>query len=342
MTARSDDLLQQVVTGDNRQLKSLAAQGLLPVEPADLIPVQVALSAGEDPQLALEADAALRRLEPEMVSHFLERQASQAEIAFFARSVRHPLIMETILARRDVSRELLVELAGNLEPDFQELLLLRQDVVVEEPAVLDALEGNPQVSSYSRRRIREYREHLLPRPRRDDLEPDHPEYEATDEELEAAIAQVQDELPPEEGEEPADELTGLTESQIRMLPVPARMRLTRGARHSLRAILVRDPNPYVAVAVLKFNAVTEQEIEQISYSRLVVEEVLEHILRSRRWVSKYKIASALVHNPRTPVGAAVRMVPRLSVRDLRSLSRDRNVAEPVRATAGRLYRIKRR
>lgn len=47
-----------------------------------------------------------------------------------------------------------------------------------------------------------------------------------------------------------------------------------------------------------------------------------------------------MQNPRTPVGISVRLVARLSVRDLKMLSKDRNVPEPVRSAAGRLYRIK--
>jgi hypothetical protein len=41
------------------------------------------------------------------------------------------------------------------------------------------------------------------------------------------------------------------------------------------------------------------------------------------------------------VALALRLVPRLAVRDLRFLSRDHNVADPVRTLAQRLYRIKR-
>ena len=37
---------------------------------------------------------------------------------------------------------------------------------------------------------------------------------------------------------------------------------------------------------------------------------------------------------------AVKILPKLSVRDLRSMSKDRNVSDGVRSAAGRLYRIK--
>jgi hypothetical protein len=36
----------------------------------------------------------------------------------------------------------------------------------------------------------------------------------------------------------------------------------------------------------------------------------------------------------------MRLINRMSVRDLRELSRDKNIAEAVRSTAIRLYRIK--
>ena len=53
------------------------------------------------------------------------------------------------------------------------------------------------------------------------------------------------------------------------------------------------------------------------------------------------IVHALVKNPRTPVGMAARLLPRLSVRDMEQLAKDRNVANAVRSTAKRLCRMKR-
>jgi hypothetical protein len=88
------------------------------------------------------------------------------------------------------------------------------------------------------------------------------------------------------------------------------------------------------------NAMGDGEVEQIASSKVVAEEVLEAIARSRQWGRRYSIVHTLVKNPRMPAGLAARLVPRLGVRDLRVLSRDRNVSEVVRSTATRLYRIK--
>ncbi len=118
------------------------------------------------------------------------------------------------------------------------------------------------------------------------------------------------------------------------------MQLSRGAPRNLRQVLIRDSNPSVALSVLANNAIPESELEQIASNRSVIEDVLEQIARDPRWIRKYRVVRALVANPRTPVGLAVRLTARLSVRDLRILSRDRNVQDAVRATARRLYRIK--
>jgi hypothetical protein len=137
-----------------------------------------------------------------------------------------------------------------------------------------------------------------------------------------------------------DERTGLSESQIRVLPVPLKIKLTRPASPTQSGILIKDTNQSVALSVVNNAAMTEDEIAQVAASRSVIDEVLTVISRRREWLSKYKICLALAKNPRIPVGVAVKLLPKLSVRDLRTMSKDRNVADAVRSSAGRLYRIK--
>jgi hypothetical protein len=330
-------LLEQVRSGGNRQLQTLAASGLLPIPLEQLLPVQVEIALGGDPELASRAADSLLTSDPKMLSGFLEREAGGSVLEFFAGRSTHFLVLETILRRRDVPRRLLVDLARRIPAELQEVLILRQDAIVEEPAILDALEQNPDITGYVGRRINEYREHLLPQVRqRPEPLPEGQYAEATDEELEVAIASVQS--LPAEGE--VEEKTGLSEGQIRMLPVPARLRLTRNAPRTLRAMLLRDSNTLVAVSVLVNNSLSDQEVEQIASSRAVIDEVLTAIAKRREWVAKYNIARSLIFNPRTPVGVTMRLIPRLSVRDLKELGRDKNVPDAVRSTGLRLYRIK--
>jgi hypothetical protein len=332
LTDSNASLLAQLRGGD-RQLQMLAAGGLLPFPPDQLIPLQVELARGADLEVAERARQTLVSIDPRIATHFLDSAAKERELQYFAREASHPLVLERIVRRRDVPRRILVDLARRLPPDLQEILLLRQDAILDEPAILDALSFNPEVSSYSLRRINEYREHLLPRHR---LRVE--EEEIDDEALKAAIEEVR--AAPAVGE--IDTQTGLSEGQIRLLPVPARLKLARGAPRMLRAILLRDTNAQVALAVVMNNDLSEQEVEQLANNRAVVEEVLEHIAKRRDWIGRYNVMKALVQNPRTPLATAVKLIPRLAVRDLRELSRDRNVPDAVRSTALRLYRIKQR
>jgi hypothetical protein len=340
MAESQGSLLEHVRSGANRQLQILAASGLLPLPPEELIPLQVELARGVDPEISRSAMESLRKFDPRIVAPFLERQAGDEVLAFFAAESQHPLLIETILRRRDVPRPLLVDLARRLPADLQEILILRQDAIIDEPAILDALERNPQVSGYSQRRITEYRDHLLPQGRRPAAAPAGPAApleEISDQELAQVVEKVRQEAPAE-GE--VETQTGLSEGQIRMLPVPARLKLARGASRQLRAFLLRDTNPQVALATLFGNPLSDQEVEQTASSRAVVEEVLQAIAKRREWISRYNVAKLLVQNPRTPLQISMKLVNRMSVRDLRELSRDKNIADAVRSTALRLYRIK--
>jgi hypothetical protein len=335
----SASLVDRVLSGDDSQLSQLAARGLLPLSPERLIPLQVGLATGADAALAQAAAASLHELDPRLGGPYLERTAPEAVLEWFAQHGRNPQLLAVLIRRRDVPRRLLVGLAPRLPADLQEILVLRQDAIVDEPGIVDALESNPDLTPYARRRLAEYRQHLLPRQRAeepaalDDVFADEP----SDEEVAVALEEASRQ--PEKGEK--DPSTGLTEAQVRFLPLPVRMRLTRGAPRALRQILIRDPNPMIALAVLRNNRFSEQEIENIAQNRNIDDGVLGAIGSDREWVSKYRVVVALVHNPRTPLALAVRLVSRLAVRELRMLSRNRNVADPVRATARRLYTIKR-
>ena len=346
-------LVDQVLKGGSRELQMLAAEGVLPLPAAEVLALQVELAHHADAAIADRALESLRAVDKRVGAEFLAQDADADALALFAAEVRHPLLLEAILRRRDAPSALLAELAPTLPADLQEVLLLRQDAIVAEPAILEALAENPQLSAYAQRRIGEYREHLLPKlPASPPATGEAPKAEAPtgealdaeapvelDDELRAVIATAL-QLPPEGEAGEIDEVTGVSEGQVRMLALPLRLRLARGATRSLRAILVRDVHPKVAVTVLQNNPVSDSEVEQVARNRAVVEEVLDHIAHHRDWSRKYPIILALVSNPRTPVTAALRLLPRLAVRDLRNLGRDRNLPDAVRSQAQRLYRIK--
>ena len=335
------DLVTAVLSGESPELRILAAQGILPLAPDELIPLQVHLAASDDAFLADAARRSLYALDRRVASAFLAHDAPPEVLRWFAIELSDANLTQVILGRRDVPRELLLELAPQLTADLQEALLLRQDAILERPEILAALASNLRLTPFARRLIAEYREHLVPREKMaaaqavSSADLFAPEAELDESDLEE-IERVR-ELPA--GGE-SDQRTGLSEYQIRSLPLPIRLKICRGASRTLRAILIKDVNPNVALACLNGAAFTEDEIESVASSRNVVDEVLAAISRKREWTARYAVCLSLVKNPRVPIGIAVKFVARLGVRDLRGLSRDRNIADAVRTAAQRLYRIK--
>ena len=336
---KQSNLVAEVLSGSKPELQQLAATGMLPLPPAELISLQISLAQG-DGSAASVARESLAAADPKQLADAVRDSLESATLGWLARHQAHPLVLEAIIQRKDVEGPLLESLAPDLSPELQEMLLLRQDAIIELPGILDALERNRELSSYSRRRIVEYRRHLLPSEKEEPEPSAAPAVEEIDEPTEEEVAAAIEEAREEEPGGEVDEITGLSESQMRTLPLPVRLKLSRRAPRALRTILLRDSNSSVAVSVLENNPLSDSELEQIAKSRAVVEDVLSAIARNRSWMRKYPIVVALVKNPKTQTGVALRLAPRLSVRDLRSIAKDRNVANVVRSTAERLYKLK--
>jgi hypothetical protein len=109
-------------------------------------------------------------------------------------------------------------------------------------------------------------------------------------------------------------------------------RATKGTREE-RAILIRDPNKIVAVAVMSSPKLTEAEVEAIAKMSNVSDEILRIVAHNRNWMKSYAIVSALVKNPKTPLALSMNLMNRLNEKDMRMLSTNRNVPEVLRTTA---------
>lgn len=338
--AGEPSLVELVLEGDNRALRLHAAGGVLPLPQEELISLQVQLAGVDDSEVAETAKRSLRSIDRSFLLQHLQTEAGIEVVRFFALHSEDPNVLERVLQRRELEADSVAALAQRVDADLQEIILLRQDLIVERPAILEALEQNPRLSRYCERLIGEYREHLLggrAKRARDDEERRRTELEQEqreEDELQRELERVRNGV---EVEGEFDEQTGLSEGQIRELSTSARLKLAAGASRSLRAILIRDPSPQVAIRVLTASAVTEGEIEQFTRSRRLSEEVLIAIAENRDWSRRYRIVANLVKNPRTPPGIAIKFLSRLSVRELGTLRFDRNVPEAVRQGARRLY-----
>lgn len=333
-------LEERVLAGGSRDLQLAAARGLLPLPPERLLALQVHLCSNEEPEVAAAARESVAGVEAALATRFAAEETAGALLDRFVTPELAPGVIEAAIRNRAAPAALLTRLAPHLAAPLQEALLSREDAIVEHPEILDALASNPALSPFARGKIEDQRRHLLRREPEEEAPEPKPEAveEADDETVAAAIEAVRAE--PAEGA--VDDATGLSETQVRLLPLPVKLRLSRGTSPTLKNILIRDKAPIVALSVLSSNPFSDNEIEKIAGNRNMSSEVLDQIARTRLWNRKYAICKALVMNPRTTTGVAIKMIPQLSVRDLRNISRDHNVAATIKAAARRLYMIKRR
>lgn len=141
------------------------------------------------------------------------------------------------------------------------------------------------------------------------------------------------ELPAVDDEALEAQVRESTVQKIASLNIAQRMALAMKGSREERAVLVRDPNKIVAVAVLSSPKLTETEVESIAKMANVSDEILRIIGFSRAWTKNYAVVHALVRNPKTPVAMSMNLLARLSEKDLRNLSTNRNVPDVLRVTA---------
>jgi hypothetical protein len=120
------------------------------------------------------------------------------------------------------------------------------------------------------------------------------------------------------------------------LPIPARLKVAMKGTREQRAVLIRDPNKIIAAAVLSSPKLSATEVESFARMTNVSDEVLRVIGMTRGWVRKQAVAVALVRNPKTPPGISMALLPRMTSRDVKLLTFDRNVPEALRLAARKL------
>jgi hypothetical protein len=332
--------------GIPKDLRMMAAQGALPLKPADLVELLHFLLSDKEADVCEAATAALGKLPVEEMQPICADRLTSAPVLGWLlahrkeRELREPALQNTATADEDIRA-----VVAALPTELAELVVINQTRLLRSLPLLEAVESNPTLSNDQRRRLRELRETFkigvveAPPPAPDPPPPPpvaaepEPEPElpppATDGE---AVARY---LTEEEQQEP--ERVSSVQRLYRLNTAEKVVAALKGTREE-RAVLVRDPNRIVSSAVLGSPKITEAEIESFSAMKNISGEILRQIGTNKDFMKRYGIISNLVKNPRTPLAVSIGMVPRLNPRDLKSISVDRNVPEVIRKQAQRFVK----
>jgi len=331
-----------------RELRLMAAQGLLPLNPVDFTELLHHLLSDSDASIRDTAGTTLGAIpEAEMLALARDRETPTGVLGWAVAHRTEKEIREAALQNPSTPDEAIETLAAELPEGLAELVVINQVRLLRRTSLLVALEGNQSLSADQRRRLRELREsfHIGEKP--PDAPPPAPPPAPPEEQLPVEDLPPDDQMMTEDEamarynlapDEMEDEAKVSAVQKVYRMNTAQKVIAALKESREVRAILVRDPNRIVSSAVLGSPKLTEPEIESFSGMRGVSSEILRSIASNKDWTKRYGVVSNLVKNPRTPLPIALNMVPRLNPRDLKMISVDRNVPEVIRKHAAKFIR----
>ena len=117
------------------------------------------------------------------------------------------------------------------------------------------------------------------------------------------------------------------------MSVSEKIKLATLGNKEARTILLRDSNKLVCMAAATSPRITDGEILGLANSRTVNADVLRYVYSSREFLRNYAIKISIVKNPKVPLPTALKLLLTLQEKDIKELSRDRNVPQTIQSQA---------
>lgn len=347
-------------------LRLMAARGLAPMSPRDLVTTQFVLTFDQDPRVADTAQASLAQLDVRIANAVLPDAALSPHVLGHLAQLyaTHDGFIEKLLLNPSTPTEVFTGVAAVCSEPTAEIIANNQARLLEAPEIVRGLLQNPHVLKSTSDRVvdfmvrngivldgvHEFEDALLRLGAEERLAAasrfDIP-IELLDERLmsaedRAALEQqrklIHDE---DEAETPIDPLSKLPlEEKLRRLGLPELIAYATKGNKQIRKILMRHTNRMVALAAVTSPMVQEPEIAEAAHSKVTHQDVIAHIAKDKKnnWVRNYQVKVGLVNNPKTPLPDAMRLLPHLNPKDIKQLSRSRNVPMGVRNLASQISR----
>ena len=333
--------------GVARELRLMAAQGLLPLKPEDLLELWTDLVSDPDEGVRAAAEKSLASFPAAELQPILKSRDTPAGVLAWAVAHRteHEL-REAALQNHSLPDEAIEALAPTLPQALAELVVINQTRLLRRTSLLVALESNAGLSNDQKRRLRELRETFrigeataapAPAARRPRLPPPSRSPSRTPSRSSRPRRRLHDRgrgarALPLGGGAAADR-----EGERRPEDLPAQHRGEADHRPQghPRGAGDPDPRPEPPGGDRRARQPPHHRARDRGHLRMksVSDEILREIGNHREWTKRYSVLKNLVSNPRTPIGIALSLVPRLNPRDIKGIAVDRNVPEPVRKQA---------
>lgn len=335
--------------GVAKDMRLMAAEGLLPLTPEDLLDMWTDLVRDNDESVREAATKSLNEFPAGELLPIARDKGTPPPVLAWVVSYRGEReLRESVLQNTSTTDETIEGLAPDLPQELAELVVINQVRLLRRTSLLEALESNSRLSNDQRRRLNELREtfkigaepEAKRRPRVAEPPPPPPAPEPEPESEPEPISE-EDAMVRYLSEAERDEVEKVAAVQriYRMNAKDKMVTALKGSREE-RAILIRDPNKLVSTAVLASPKLSPSEVEAISKMKSVSGDILRTIGTHREWMKNANVIANLVKNPRTPIGLSLTHLPRVNPRDMKMIAVDRNVPEAIRKQALKFVRQK--
>lgn len=338
-------------------VRQMAARGLAPLPPPELI---VALY-----QIALSSDATLRYTATETTGALPDPVLRAALLApqdprvldFLARHLyQRREALDLILQHRALDDRTVEFLATVCEEEALEQIAKYEQRLLRSPGIIAALYMNARTRASTAMRAVELAA-------RNQVVVDIPGYEDVVASLTGVALTAEDDarfreiIPPDaaaqaEGEALVGDGPALTQEEIEKIqreeeatlqgqeaeqkkkrfedmPVPFQIRAATLGNAFDRSVAIRSTVRLVCMAAIKSPALTINEVTKFASNRALHQDVITYIANKKDWVQLSAVRLALVNNNKTPLGTAMRFLHFLNARDLKAMSRSKNVPGPL-------------
>jgi len=315
----------------------VAAKGLIPMAPRDVIKILYILCHDKDTGVQRTADETIRSYSPKIIDSILVGDIDAPIIDYLVRHHREGhLFVERALFNKNTSDETLTYLASSSNVTVLETLSRNHERLLKSPEVLDALIKNPAVKGSLRQSILELADPTVREKTVSETvvtEPGVPPVTADRPSTGGGLAALT-----------SDDQLDIDEHNIaaliRQMSVAEKIKYATRGNKEARAILIKDPSRIVVAAVIKSPKITEEEILKVAQNKQANDEAIRIITINKEWLKNYSIRLALVYNPKTPPGVALRLMPYLSKKDIRDLAGSKNVSSLIGSNAKKLLAAK--
>ncbi len=335
--------------------RMMAAKGMIPLGPADIVTVLYLLNYDPDEQVAASAAEKCVGLPENILEGALKSPLDLRVLDFYAgKLAKNDKLMEIILLNHATADETVARCAKTVNERLSDIIATNEQRLLQHPEIIENLYHNRQARMSTVNRAIELAV-------RNGITLDGIAA------FKEAAAAIQGELIiEEEGETPADaifadslrigealeqeigaegmeaELDGESpssdgrqslEAEVGKMNTSEKIRLALLGSSAARSLLVRDSNKLVAMAAIKAPSVKDTEVIGFTRNKALCEDVVRYIAGQRDWTKHYQVKYNLIENPKTPLPKALTFLSHLRMNDLKTISRSKNVPAAIAQAA---------